>query len=198
MAPLRASLARSPPRLGRSQAGGLHPQTSRAAPPGAPSRTGPLLPRSPSRKASGHGCARRPGWSTRSVVHAGRPAPSPPEFSFSKVGQPERGQAAGLSTGGRQSLQRRRWADPGTARRAAVHLGWAAGLSTARAGSGRSGSSEQSNRANIFSFAQPTRAKPRQYWVSREPLYKKIGDPDCTTLCNLTTKMQSKQQLSTF
>ena len=67
-----------------------------------------------------------------------------------------------------------------------------------RPGSGRSGSSEQSNRANIFSFAQPTRAKPRQYWVSREPLYKKIGDPDCTTLCNLTTKMQSKQQLSTF
>ena len=41
-----------------------------------------------------------------------------------------------------------------------------------RPGSGRSGSSEQSNRANIFSFAQPTRAKPRQYWVSREPLYK--------------------------
>ena len=121
MAPMRASLARSPPRLGRSQAGGLHPQTSRAAPPGAPSRTGPLLPRSPSRKASGHGCARWPGWSTRSVVHAGRPAPSPPEFSFSKVGQPERGQAAGLSTGGRQSLQRRRWADPGTAHRAAVH-----------------------------------------------------------------------------
>ena len=50
MAPLRASLARSPPRLGRSQAGGLHPQTPRAAPPGAPSRTGPLLPRSPSRR----------------------------------------------------------------------------------------------------------------------------------------------------
>ena len=124
----------SGPRLGRSLAGGLHPQTPRAAPPGAPSRTGPLLPRSPSRKASGHGCARWPGWSTRSVVHAGRPAPSPPEFSFSKVGQPERGQAAGLSTGGRQSLQRRRWADPGTARRAAVHLGWAAGLSTAKAG----------------------------------------------------------------
>ena len=53
---LRASLARSPPRLGRSQAGGLHPQTPRAAPPGAPSRTGPPLPRSPSRRGSGHGC----------------------------------------------------------------------------------------------------------------------------------------------
>ena len=141
------------------------------------------------------------GWASRRLVHARRlapPLPLSPGFSFSKVGQPERGQAAGLSTRGRQSLQRRRWADPGTARRAAVHLGWAAGLSTATAGSGRSGSSEQSNRANIFSFAQPTRAKPRQYWVSREPLYKKIGDPNCTTLCNLTTKMQSKQQLSTF
>lgn len=50
MAPLRASLARSPPRLGRSQAGGFHPQTPRAAPPGTPSRTGPLLPRLPSRR----------------------------------------------------------------------------------------------------------------------------------------------------
>ena len=63
-----------------------------------------------------------------------QPLPLSPGFSFSKARQPERGQAAGLSTGGRQSLQRRRWADPGTARRAAVHLGWAAGLSTAKAG----------------------------------------------------------------
>ena len=77
MAPLRASLARSPPRLGRSQAGGLHPQTPRAAPPGAPSRTGPLLPRSPSRKASGHGCARWPGWSTACGCPRWTPSPSP-------------------------------------------------------------------------------------------------------------------------
>ena len=55
MAPLRASLARSPPRLGRSQAGGLHPQTPRAAPPGAPSRTGPLLPRHPAGGVPGTG-----------------------------------------------------------------------------------------------------------------------------------------------
>lgn len=77
MAPLRASLARSPPRLGRSQAGGLHPQTSRAAPPGAPSRTGPLLPRSPSRRSSGHGCARWPGWSTACGCPRWTPSPSP-------------------------------------------------------------------------------------------------------------------------
>ena len=77
MAPLRASLARSPPRLGRSQAGGLHPQTSRAAPPGAPSRTGPLLPRSPSRRGSGHGCARWPGWSTACGCPRWTPSPSP-------------------------------------------------------------------------------------------------------------------------
>ena len=190
---------RSPPRLWRSQAGGLRPQTPRAARPlerlRAPGPCGLGLP-----------MGRVPGTGA-TVAGVGKPqacpCPTPSPFSplesvFQKARQPERGQAAGLSTGGRQSLQRRRWADPGTARRAAVHLGWAAGLSTARAGSGRSGSSEQSNRANIFSFAQPTRAKPRQYWVSREPLYKKIGDPDCTTLCNLTTKMQSKQQLSTF
>ena len=77
MAPLRASLARSPPRLGRSQAGGLHPQTPRAAPPGAPSRTGPLLPRSPSRRGSGHGCARWPGWSTACGCPRWTPSPSP-------------------------------------------------------------------------------------------------------------------------
>ena len=75
MAPLRASLARSPPRLGRSQAGGLHPQTSRAAPPGAPSRTGPLLPRSPSRRGSGHGCDGGGGGQPLAVVHARRLAP---------------------------------------------------------------------------------------------------------------------------
>ena len=45
-----------------------------------------------------------------------QPLPLSPGFSFSKARQPERGQAAGLSTGGRQSLQRRRWADLGTAR----------------------------------------------------------------------------------
>ena len=75
MTPLRASLARSPPRLGRSQAGGLHPQTPRAAPPGAPSRTGPLLPRSPSRRGSGHGCDGGGGGQPLAVVHARRLAP---------------------------------------------------------------------------------------------------------------------------
>ena len=75
MAPLRASLARSPPRLGRSQAGGLHPQTPRAAPPGAPSRTGPLLPQSPSRRGSGHGCDGGGGGQPLAVVHARRLAP---------------------------------------------------------------------------------------------------------------------------
>ena len=50
MAPLRASLARSPPRLGRFPGRGLHPRPPGLRPPGAPSRTGPLLPRSPSRR----------------------------------------------------------------------------------------------------------------------------------------------------
>ena len=85
MPPLRASLARSPPRLGRSQAGGLHPQTPRAAPPGAPSRTGPLLPRSPSRRGSGHGCDGGGGGQPLAVVHARRLAPPPlPWIQFFK------------------------------------------------------------------------------------------------------------------
>ena len=89
MAPLRASLARSPPRLGRSQAGGLHPQTPRAAPPGAPSRTGPLLPRSSSRRGSGHGCDGGGGGQPLAVVHARRLAPGGFRASgkFQKVGR---------------------------------------------------------------------------------------------------------------
>ena len=85
MAPLRASLARSPPRLGRSQAGGLHPQTPRAAPPGAPSRTGPLLPRSPSRRGFRARVRRWRGWASRRLVHARRLAPPPlPWIQFFK------------------------------------------------------------------------------------------------------------------
>ena len=115
MAPLRASLARSPPRLGRSQAGGLHPQTPRAAPPGAPSRTGPLLPRSPSRRGSGHGCARWPGWST--ACGCPRWTPSPWRFSGfgrnSKVGSAKRcGGSGGVPpvVGRRWATRPRRWA----------------------------------------------------------------------------------------
>ena len=193
----------SGPRLGRSLAGGLHPQTPRAAPPGAPSRTGPLLPRSPSRRGSGHGCDGGGGWASRRLVHARRLAPcgfrASWEISKSWAVRSAAGGSGGVPpvVGRRWATRPRRWAARVQPQAVpAVH-----GLGEVvhgRPGSGRSGSSEQSNRANIFSFAQPTRAKPRQYWVSREPLYKKIGDPDCTTLCNLTTKMQSKQQLSTF
>ena len=203
MAPLRASLARSPPRLGRSQAGGLHPQTPRAAPPGAPSRTGPLLPRSPSRRGFRARVRRWRGWATA----CGCPCPTPSPWRFSgfwEVSKSWAAQSAAGGSGGVPPVVGRRWAT--RPRRWAARVQPQAvpavhGLGEVvhgRPGSGRSGSSEQSNRANILNCAQPTRAKPRQYWVSREPLYKKIGDPDCTTLCNLTTKMQSKQQLSTF
>ena len=72
----------SGPRLWRSLAGGLHPQTPRAAPPGAPSRAGPLLPRSPSRRGSGHGCARWRGWATRQRCPRSTPSPSPSPLCF--------------------------------------------------------------------------------------------------------------------
>ena len=88
MAPLRASLARSPPRLGRFPGRGLAPQTPRAAPPGAPSRTGPLLPRPPSRRGSGHGCDGGGGGQPLAFVHARRlaPPPSPLDSVFQKQG----------------------------------------------------------------------------------------------------------------
>ena len=149
-----------------------------------------------------HGCARWPGWSTRSVVHAGRPAPSPLNSVFSKgpAGPRKGGGVWGRApqAGRRWATRPRRWAARVQPQAVpAVH-----GLGEVvhgRPGSGRSGSSEHPNRANIFSFAQPTRAKPRQYWVSREPLYKKkIGDPDCTTLCNLTTKCSQNSSFLPF
>ena len=126
----------SGPRLGRSLAGGLHPQN----PPGcapwcafAPRAPAALVPQPEWFRARVRPVAGVVNRLRLSTLDA-QPLPLSPGFSFSKARQPERGQAAGLSTGGRQSLQRRRWADPGTARRAAVHLGWAAGLSTAKAG----------------------------------------------------------------
>ena len=85
--PLRASLARSPPRLWRSQAGGLHPQTPRAAPPGAPSRTGPLLPRSPSRRVPGTGATvAGVGNRLRLSMPDALASPSPLDSVFQKQG----------------------------------------------------------------------------------------------------------------
>ena len=86
----------SGPRLGRSLAGGLHPQTPRAAPPGAPSRTGPLLPRSPSRRGSGHGCAGGGGGQPLAVVHARRLAPG----GFRASGEISKSWAARSAAGG--------------------------------------------------------------------------------------------------
>ena len=109
MAPLRASLARSPPRLGRSQAGGLHPQTPRAAPPGAPSRTGPLLPRSPSRRGFRARVRRWRGWATACGCPC--PPPSPWRFSgFWEVSKSWAAQSAAGGSGGVPPVVGRRWA----------------------------------------------------------------------------------------
>ena len=60
------------------------------------------------------------GWATACGCPCPTPSPSPlPWIQFFKARQPERGQAAGFVHRRRRSLQRRRWADPGTARRAA-------------------------------------------------------------------------------
>ena len=195
----------SGPRLGRSLAwGGTPPGPPGLRPLARLRAPGPCCLGSPSRRGSGHGCAGGGGGQPLAVVHARRLAPGGFRASgeISKAG-PCRGTAGGF--GGRAPRVGRRWAT--RPRRWAVRVQPLAAVPAVhglgevvhgRPGSGRSGSSEQSNRANILNCAQPTRAKPRQYWVSREPLYKKIGDPNCTTLCNLTTEMQSKQQFSTF
>ena len=156
--PQRGVKSRPPARAWeRSSAWGGTPRPPGLRPLARLRAPGPCCLRSPSRRVPGTGAPGGQGGQPLAVVHAGRPAPPPlPWIQFFKSRATGRGQAAGFVHRRRQSLQRRRWADPGTARRAAVHLGWAAGLSTATAGSGRSGSSEQSNRANIFSFAQPT------------------------------------------
>lgn len=134
--PNKDSPPASGPRLGRSLAGGLHPQTPRAAPPGAPSRTGPLLPRSSSRRGSGHGCDGGGGGQPLAVVHARRLAPGGFRASgkFQKVGRRKalrgvRGACPPCQWSGGQPVNGR-WAvrvqPPGCARRPR-----AIGLSTA-------------------------------------------------------------------
>ena len=109
MAPLRASLARSPPRLGRSQAGGLHPQDPQGCAPWcafahrapAASVTQPEGFRARVRRWR--------GWATA----CGCPCPTPSPWRFfapakiSKAG-PCRGTAGGF--GGRAPRVGRRWA----------------------------------------------------------------------------------------
>ena len=141
MAPARFACAvpaapRAPPRQGACtpRPPGLRPLARLRAP-------GPCCLGHPAGGGSGHGCDGGGGGQPLAVVHARRLAPPlSPGFSFSKARQPERGQAAGLSTGGRQSLQRRRWADPGTACRAAVHLGWQRGCPRPKRATGQSAS----------------------------------------------------------
>ena len=86
--PLRASLARSPPRLGRSQAGGLHPRPPGLRPWRAFAHRAPAASVTQP-EGSGHGCARWPGWST--ACGCPRWTPSPWRFSGfgrnSKVGR---------------------------------------------------------------------------------------------------------------
>ena len=65
------------------------------------------------------------GWATACVCPCPTPSPSPSPLDsvFQKQGNRSVGKPQALSTGERQSLQRRRWADPGTARRALSTLG---------------------------------------------------------------------------
>ena len=135
MAPCALRLRGPLPRLGRLPGRGLAPQTPRAAPPGAPSRTGPLLPRSPSRRGFRARVRRWRGGATACGCPCPTPSPSPlPWIQFFKS------KATGAWASRR--LVHRRASVPaaaavgrsGTACRAAVHLGWAAGLSTAKAG----------------------------------------------------------------
>ena len=107
MAPLRASLARSPPRLGRSQAGGLHPRPPGLRPLVRLRAPGPCCLGHP---AGGfrHGCAWWPGWST--ACGCPRWTPSPWRFSGfgrnSKVGRAY----ARRGFGGVPPVVGRRWA----------------------------------------------------------------------------------------
>ena len=92
------------------------PRPPRAAPPGAPSRTGPLLPRSPSRRGFRARVRRWRGWATA----CGCPCPTPSPWRFSgfwrnsKRGQCEalRGDSGGVPpvVGRRWATRPRRWA----------------------------------------------------------------------------------------
>ena len=116
MAPLRASLARSPPRLGRSQAGGLHPQDPQGcAPWRAFAHRAPAA--SVTQQEGFRARVRRwRGWATA----CGCPCPTPSPWRFSgfwrnsKRGQCEalRGDSGGVPpvVGRRWATRPRRWA----------------------------------------------------------------------------------------
>ena len=191
----------SGPRLGRSLAWGGTPRPPGLRPLARLRAPGPCcLVTQP--EGSGHRCAGGGGGQPLAVVHARRLAPG----GFRASGEIQRWavrSAAGVR--GRAPVVGRRWAT--RPRRWAARVQPQAvpavhGLGEVihgRPGSRRSGSSEQSNRANIFSFCTTNPRKSRaSIGFQENHCIKKIGDPDCTTLCNLTTKMQSKQQLSTF
>ena len=85
MAPLRASLARSPPRLGRSQAGACTPDPQGCAPLARLRAPGPCCLGHPAGGGSGHGCDGGGGGKPLAVVHARRLAPPPlPWIQFFK------------------------------------------------------------------------------------------------------------------
>ena len=117
MAPLRASLARSPPRLGRSQAGGLHPQDPQGCAPW----------RAFAHRAPAASVIQPEGFRARVRPVAGvvnrlrlstldaQPLPLSPGFSFSKgPAGPRSGEGSGGAVppqvGRRWATRPRRWA----------------------------------------------------------------------------------------
>ena len=109
MAPLRASLARSPPRLGRSQAGGLHPQDPQGCAPWcafahrapAASVTQPEGFRARVRRWR--------GWASRRLVHARRLAPCGFRASW-EISKSWAVRSAAGGSGGVPPVVGRRWA----------------------------------------------------------------------------------------
>lgn len=85
------------------------PRPPWAAPPGAPSRTGPLLPRSPSRRGFRARVRRWRGWATA----CGCPCPTPSPWRFSgfwEVSKSWAAQSAAGGSGGVPPVSVERWA----------------------------------------------------------------------------------------
>ena len=148
------------PRLGRSLAWGGTPRPPGLRPLARLRAPGPCCLGSPSRRVRAR-VRRWRGWATA----CGCPCPTPSPWRFSgfggnskKVGSAKRcGGFGGVPPLSRDGEPGPGGGQPGCSRRLCPPSTDWARLSTGDRVQRRSGSSEQSNRANIFSFAQPTR-----------------------------------------
>ena len=169
--------------------------------PGAPSRTGPLLPRPPSRRGSGTG-APVAGVGNRlrlSMPDAQLPGGFRASGKFQKGPQGrEAGRGLGGVPPGSGAVGNR--VEPvggqGATRSVVPAVHGRPWLSTAERAMGNSGLNNLIGQTFFKLLPKPLRTRSSIEFQKNYCI--KTRDPDCTTLCNLTTESSQNSTFSTF